>query len=296
MLSVSPIALGLVLCTVIQQVVSSTRRPRRPLAAGYYISCEEVDFLGKSIRVRVHTRSLEPRDDDRALMHVTIGGDGREIEMPRFAEIKRYNALSTDRFFISAEIGGSNNVFQRECFTVERNEWSKVYFTEVAQGLGIPPAAWVRPGFRLCPFGDSWVISFGRAGAYNLTYPVKLDLNKRTQVDSSAPEAGFNSGDLTVTTRRMTDTSEYNSTLNLSMVTKQASPSYMPPASATPTQVLEKLSYSGGRFNRTTPGKAASLPAVSKDRRAIKTHTMLPAVGSYFNTRKTEQLSMNHAA
>ncbi|KAF4754954.1 hypothetical protein FOZ62_031156, partial [Perkinsus olseni] len=197
MLSVSPIALGLVLCTVIQQVVSSARRPWCPLAAGYYISCEEVDFLGKSIRVKVHIRALEPRDDNRALMHVTIGGDGREIEMPRYAEVKRYNALSTDRFFISGEIGGSNNVFQRDCFTVEHGKWLKAYFVEVAQGLGIPPAAWVRPGFRLCPFGDSWVFSLGRAGAYNLTYPVELDLNEHALVDSSAPEAGFNSGDLT---------------------------------------------------------------------------------------------------
>ncbi|KAF4689544.1 hypothetical protein FOZ60_001522 [Perkinsus olseni] len=159
MMSVSHVARALVLSIVIQQVVSSARRPRRPLAAGYYISTEDVNFLGKSIRVKVHVRALDPTDDNRALMRVTIGGDGRDIEMPRYAEVKRYNALNADRFFIPGEIGGSNNVFQRQCFT----------------GLGIPPAAWVRPGFRLCPFGDSWVISLGRAGAYNLTYPVKLN-------------------------------------------------------------------------------------------------------------------------
>ncbi|KAF4684170.1 hypothetical protein FOZ60_008148 [Perkinsus olseni] len=162
-------------------------RPRRPLAAGYYISSEDVNFLGKSIRVKVHVRALDPTDDNRALMRVTIGGDGRDIEMPRYAEIKRYNALNADRFFIPGEIGGSNYVRWRECFTVERNEWSKVYFEEVARGLGTPPAAWVRPGFRLCPFGDSWVISLGRAGAYNLTYPVKLQLNEHAVVGCSAP-------------------------------------------------------------------------------------------------------------
>ncbi|KAF4721874.1 hypothetical protein FOZ63_031831 [Perkinsus olseni] len=287
-MSVSHVARALVLSIVIQQVVSSARRPRRPLAAGYYISTEDVNFLGKSIRVKVHVRALDPTDDNRALMRVTIGGDGRDIEMPRYAEVKRYNALNTDRFFIPGEIGGSNNVFQRQCFTVERNNWSKAYFREVAQGLGIPPAAWVRPGFRLCPFGDSWVISLGRAGAYNLTYPVKLNeyavVNRR---------AGFyrNSDDLTVTRRRVIETSEYNSSLNLSMVTIQASPSSMPPASATPTQTWDAPSYSDDSPDKTAPEIATTLPIISEAHQVIETPTMLPAVGSYVNIEATEHLN-----
>ncbi|KAF4700438.1 hypothetical protein FOZ63_009427 [Perkinsus olseni] len=286
-MSVSPVARALVLATVIQQLASAARRPRRLLAAGYYINSEDVNFLGKSIRVKVHIKALDPTDNDRALMRVTIGGDGRDIEMPRYAEVKRYNALNTDRFFIPGEIGGSNNVFQRQCFTVERNNWSKAYFMEVAQGLGIPPAAWVRPGFRLCPFGDSWVISLGRAGAYYLTYPVKL--NEHTVV---SPRAGFyrNSDDLAVTRRRVTETSEYNSALNVSKVTMQASPSPMPPASVAPTQALDTPSYSGGRPDENSPEKAASLPAVSEDHNVVETPTVPPAVGSYFNTEETEQL------
>ncbi|KAF4689543.1 hypothetical protein FOZ60_001521 [Perkinsus olseni] len=75
------------------------------------------------------------------------------------------------------------------------------------------------------------------------------------------------------------------------MVTMQASPSSMPPASATPTQTWDAPSYSDDSPDKTAPEIATSLPIISEAHQVIETSTMLPAVGSYVNIEATEHLN-----
>ncbi|KAF4682978.1 hypothetical protein FOZ60_009784 [Perkinsus olseni] len=169
-------------------------------SAGFYDNSEAIEGLGGLTRLRVHIKDVEPKHDDWAFMHVTLGGeDGQEFEMPLVVGIERF---SPGKFnFIRPEAEGPTKFASKNCFHVERRTWESLrsnYFYEARQAFGIEPNTWVNPGFRLCFIADSWTLFLGQKRRNTLTHPVKLHLNSNPGSASPSPEVGSyrNSGSI----------------------------------------------------------------------------------------------------
>ncbi|KAF4650066.1 hypothetical protein FOZ61_000698, partial [Perkinsus olseni] len=169
-------------------------------SAGFYDNSEAIEGLGGLTRLRVHIKDVEPKHDDWAFMHVTLGGeDGQEFEMPLVVGIERFSPGKSP--FIRPEAEGPTKFASKNCFHVERRTWESLrshYFYEARQTFGIEPNTWVKPRFRLCSFGDSWTLFLGQKETNTLTHPVKLHLNSNPAFASPSPEAGSyrNSGSI----------------------------------------------------------------------------------------------------